>query len=76
MAKVASASELQDAFNEHLEQTRGQVKRLEQIFERLNTSPKGRKCKAMEGLINEAKERLEEDANLPCWMPPSSRQTQ
>jgi len=65
MAKLASASELQNAFTEHLEQTRGQVKRLEQIFKHLETSPKGRKCKAMDGLLKEAKDMMQEDAAPP-----------
>ena len=61
MAKAASAPELQAAFTEHLEVTRGQVERLESIFAELGVSPKGKKCKAMEGLIEEGKEILEED---------------
>ncbi len=60
MAKKASASELKAAFTEHLEVTRTQVGRLEQIFTALKTSPKGKKCKAMEGLIAEGQEVLEE----------------
>ncbi len=63
MANRASASELQDAFCEHLEQTRGHVKRLEQIFKRLDTSPEGPECKAMEGLINDAKDVAQEGAD-------------
>ncbi len=62
MAKAATAPELKAAFKEHLEQTKGHVERLETIFERLGRSPKGKKCKAMEGLIAEGKELLEEDA--------------
>jgi len=61
MAKAASAPELKAAFTEHLEVTRGQVGRLETIFADLGVSPKGKKCKAMEGLIEEGKEILEED---------------
>ena len=63
MAKAASSEELRSAFEEHFEQTRGHVQRLEQIFERLDESPKGKKCKGMEGLIEEGKELLEEDAS-------------
>ena len=63
MAKAASSPELKAAFTEHLEITRGQVERLEKIFGELDVSPKGKKCKAMEGLIKEAKEVLEEDAS-------------
>lgn len=61
MAKKASAPELKAAFTEHLEVTRTQVGCLEQIFTALEVRPKGKKCKAMEGLIEEGKEVLEED---------------
>jgi ferritin-like metal-binding protein YciE len=61
MAKAASSPDLQAAFTEHLEQTKVQVERLERIFERIGRSPKGKKCKGMEGLIEEGKEILEED---------------
>jgi len=60
MAKAASAPALEAAFREHLEVTKGQVERLEKIFEGLGVSPKGKKCKAMEGLVEEGKEILEE----------------
>jgi ferritin-like metal-binding protein YciE len=62
MAKAASNEELRQGFEEHLEQTKGHVNRLEQIFERLETSPRGTKCKAMEGLIEEGKEVIEQKA--------------
>ena len=62
MAKAASAPELRTAFEDHLEETRAQVARLERIFKKLETSPKGKKCKGMEGLIEEGKEVMEEDA--------------
>jgi ferritin-like metal-binding protein YciE len=42
---------LKQAFKEHLEQTRGHVQRIEEIFEGLDGSPKGKKCVGMEGLI-------------------------
>lgn len=62
MAKAAASDELRAAFEEHLEQTRGHVERLEKIFEELEASPRGPKCEAMEGLIEEGKELMEEDA--------------
>jgi ferritin-like metal-binding protein YciE len=62
MTKAATAESLRDAFQEHEDVTRGQVDRLEQIFERLGEKAKGKKCKAMEGLLEEAKELLGEDA--------------
>jgi ferritin-like metal-binding protein YciE len=63
MAKAASNEELADAFRDHLEVTRDQVTRLEQIFDDLGRSPRGKKCLGMEGLIAEAQEMLEEDAD-------------
>jgi ferritin-like metal-binding protein YciE len=61
MAKAATNPDLKAAIEEHLEVTRGQVERLERIFKELGVSPKGKKCKAMEGLIEEGKEVMEED---------------
>ena len=61
MAKAANSEELRSGFEEHLEQTRGHVKRLEQIFEALGEKPTGKKCKGMEGLIDEGKEMIEEE---------------
>ena len=56
MAKAASSAELKEAFEQHLEQTKEHVQRLEQICEKLDLNPKGKKCKAMEGLIEEGSE--------------------
>jgi ferritin-like metal-binding protein YciE len=61
MAKAATSEELSSAFTEHLEQTRGHVQRLEQIFEMLDESPKGKKCVGMEGLVKEGAELMGED---------------
>jgi ferritin-like metal-binding protein YciE len=61
MAKAASSEELRQGFEEHLEQTRGHVQRLEQIFESLDEGPKGKKCMGMEGLVKEGSEVMEED---------------
>lgn len=63
MKKAAAAPELKAAFEEHLEVTRGQVTRLERIFEGLDASPRGKKCKAMKGLVEEGKEVMEEDGS-------------
>jgi ferritin-like metal-binding protein YciE len=60
MARAATAPELKAAFTEHLDVTRKQVERLDQIFEELGVSPKGKKCKAMEGLVEEGKEVTQE----------------
>jgi ferritin-like metal-binding protein YciE len=56
MAAVATTPSLQDALQDHLADTEGQVRRLEQIFEALGQKAGGRKCKGMEGLIEEADE--------------------
>jgi len=56
MAKAASAAELQQGFEKHLKQTEGHVQRLEEIFQALGESPKGKKCVAMEGLVKEGAE--------------------
>jgi ferritin-like metal-binding protein YciE len=61
MAKAAESSELQQAFTKHLRETEGHVQRLERIFRSLGETPRGKKCKGMEGLIEEGKEILEED---------------
>jgi len=61
MAKAASSPELRRAFERHLEETRRQVERLDQIGEELELKMTGKKCKGMEGLITEGKELLEED---------------
>jgi ferritin-like metal-binding protein YciE len=61
MAKAASSESLREAFEGHLEETRGHVERLQQIAEMLEFKPGGKKCKAMEGLIEEGKEVLDED---------------
>jgi ferritin-like metal-binding protein YciE len=61
MAKAATSDELRTGFEEHLEQTRGHVQRLEQIFKALEEKPTGKKCKGMEGLIAEGQEMMEED---------------
>jgi ferritin-like metal-binding protein YciE len=61
MAKGASSPELKDAFEKHLEQTKGHVERLEELFEQLDESPKGKTCHGMKGLIEEGSEILKED---------------
>jgi ferritin-like metal-binding protein YciE len=61
MAKGASSPELKDAFEKHLEQTKGHVERLEELFEQRDESPKGKTCKAMKGLIEEGSEILKEE---------------
>src|SRR3989440_1932852 len=63
MAKGASSEELADAFNKHLEQTETHVERLEEIFEELDESPKGKTCHGMKGLVEEGSEILDEEGD-------------
>jgi ferritin-like metal-binding protein YciE len=60
MAKKAKSDELRQAFEHHLEETKGQVERLDQVFQQLASRSSGKRCEAMEGLIEEAKEMMEE----------------
>ena len=62
MAKAADSEELAEAFNNHLAETIVHVERLETIMQDLDESPRGKNCKAMEGLIEEGQEVMEEDA--------------
>lgn len=63
MAKKASSPELKEAFESHLEETRGQVERLEQVFKLIGKKAEGKKCPAIEGIAEEAKEIMEEAEN-------------
>jgi len=60
MAKAATSSELKEAFNNHLEETRGHVERLEEVFELLKAKPQVKKCEAMDGIIKEGDSIVEE----------------
>jgi ferritin-like metal-binding protein YciE len=61
ISKAATSDELRTGFEEHLEQTRGHVQRLDQIFKVLGEKPSGKRCKGMEGLIAEGQEMMDED---------------
>jgi ferritin-like metal-binding protein YciE len=61
MAKAASNPQLKTGFQEHLEQTKEHVNRLEQIFEKLGKPSRGPKCKGMEGLLEEGADMMEEE---------------
>src|SRR5882724_2523828 len=63
MIKKASSKELKSGFEQHLKETQVHVERLEKIFQELDESPRGKKCKGMEGVIADGKELMEEDAN-------------
>ena len=60
LAKAASNPKLRQAFETHLEETRGQVERIEQVFDLLDVSKRAKRCEAMAGLIEEAQEHIEE----------------
>ncbi len=61
MAKAAVSPELKKGFEHHLAQTKNQAARIEQIFEDLEGSPRGKKCVGMEGLIKEGDEVIKSD---------------
>ncbi|HSG38554.1 MAG TPA: ferritin-like domain-containing protein [Thermoanaerobaculia bacterium] len=61
MAKKTKNQKLRQGFEQHLETTRMQLERLDRIFEMIGKAPRGKKCKAMEGLIEEGKEMMQED---------------
>jgi ferritin-like metal-binding protein YciE len=60
MAKAAESQELRNAFEEHEHQTREQVRRLERIFDNLETDARGKVCKGMQGLLAEGDEYIDE----------------
>jgi ferritin-like metal-binding protein YciE len=60
MSKAATSEELVNAILDHQEQTKGHVERLEQVFEMLGQAPRAKKCEAMEGLIAEGQEVVED----------------
>ena len=61
MAKAASSPELRSAFEMHLQETRGQVARLEEVFGALGEKPRGKHCDGMAGIIEEGKSAMAED---------------
>ncbi len=63
MAKGANNPKLQAGIKEHLEQTKEHVERLEKIFSLLGKSPRAEHCKAMEGLVSEGADLLEEEGS-------------
>lgn len=61
MAKAAEHEDLKAGFEQHLEETEEQVRRLEQIFEMFDKKAKAKKCKGMQGLLEEGQELIKED---------------
>ena len=66
LAGGAESEVLKKAFQDHYAQTEGQIDRLKQVFESLGTAARGKKCKAMEGLLGEAEEILENFEGSPA----------
>jgi ferritin-like metal-binding protein YciE len=60
MKKAATSEELANAFEEHLEVTQGHIERVEQVFELLEMTARAKKCEAMEGLVKEAQNLMQE----------------
>ncbi len=65
MMEAANSPDLRSAFQEHLDQTRMHAQRLEQIFQRMDESPKGQKCKGLEGIIDEGEDIIDEADDAP-----------
>ena len=65
MAKATKTPELRAAFTTHLEETKGQVDRLKQVFQMIGKKPTGQHCNGMEGVIEEAKDAIESDEEGP-----------
>jgi ferritin-like metal-binding protein YciE len=63
LVKASTDAKLKQAFESHLEETKGHVERLEQIFGQLEESPKGKTCEGMKGLLKEGDERAQEDGD-------------
>jgi ferritin-like metal-binding protein YciE len=66
MAKAAHSDELKAAFEKHLKETEGHVSRLEKIFKLIDVPPKGKKCEAIEGIIEEGAEIIKEFKGAPA----------
>jgi ferritin-like metal-binding protein YciE len=60
MAKAAESPELKEAFEGHLDETKGQVARLEKVFQSVDQAAKRKKCKVMQGLVGEGEEILKD----------------
>ena len=63
MAKAAQSPQLRQAFERHLKETEGQIERLDRIFKELDARATGKRCKGMEGLLEEGKEMMEEEGD-------------
>ena len=66
MAKAANSDQLRAAFEKHHDETEGQIERLEQIFEQIGKPARGKKCDAIEGILDEGTEIMEEYKGEPA----------
>lgn len=66
MAKAAQSDQLRAAFEKHHEETEGQVERLEEVFELIGKPARGKKCDAIEGILDEGKEVMDEYEDTPA----------
>jgi ferritin-like metal-binding protein YciE len=66
MAKASHSDDLRSAFEKHHGETEGQVARLEQVFELIEAKPQGKKCAAIEGIIEEGQEIMKEYKGSPA----------
>lgn len=66
MARAASSEDLAEAFRNHKEETEGQVERLQQVFEILGKPARGKTCEAIQGIIAEGEEIIEEFKGAPA----------
>jgi ferritin-like metal-binding protein YciE len=66
MAKAAQSGELKAAFQKHFKETEGQISRLEKVFRLIDQAPKGKKCEAIEGIIEEGSEIMKEFKGAPA----------
>src|ERR1700710_34482 len=66
MAKAAQNEELSAAFEKHHGETEGQIERLEQVFELIEEKPQGKKCAAIEGILEEGQEIMKEFKGSPA----------
>lgn len=66
MAKAAQSDDLRAAFEKHHGETEGQIERLEQVFELIDEKPQGKKCAAIEGILEEGQEIIKEYKDAPA----------
>ena len=66
MAKAASSDQLRNAFEKHHDETEGHIERLEMIFDLLGKPARGKKCDAIEGILDEGEEIMDEYKDAPA----------